>query len=145
MRHPKKLIERAYTEGEALGLSVWTEDEAGPFQAIPQMGSGWHEGGRPGRLPHEYIRGGMAKLLTLFHPATGTVRAEGTQSSANAVLQRGSSASPPRSSLSCRLGRAGLRRRRSAPSGRAGTRGLRFGPPSPKRCPGSGCFWCWTT
>jgi hypothetical protein len=80
------LIERAYTEGEAQGLCVCTEDEAGPFQAIPQPGSGWHEQGRPHRLPHEYIRGGTAKLLTLFHPATGQVRAKGTRTSANAVL-----------------------------------------------------------
>jgi hypothetical protein len=65
---------------------VWTEDEAGPFQAIPQPGSGWHEAGRPLRHPHEYIRGGTAKLLTLFHPATGRVRAKGTRTSANAVL-----------------------------------------------------------
>lgn len=65
---------------------MWTEDEAGPFQAVPQPGSGWSEGGRPHRLPHEYIRGGVAKLLTLFHPATGRVRAKGTKSSANAVL-----------------------------------------------------------
>jgi hypothetical protein len=80
------LIERAYTEAEAQGLCTWTEDEAGPFQAIPQPGSGWHEAGRPARLPHEYIRGGTAKLLTLFHPATGAVRATGVRSSANRVL-----------------------------------------------------------
>lgn len=80
------MIERAYTEGEARGLTVWAEDEAGPFQAIPQPGSGWHEQGRPARLPHEYIRGGTAKLLTLFHPATGRVRAKGVYSSANRVL-----------------------------------------------------------
>src|SRR3954465_8955031 len=29
----KKLIEQAYTLGAQLGLSVWCEDEAGPFQA----------------------------------------------------------------------------------------------------------------
>lgn len=80
------MIERAYRQGEAQGLCVWTEDEAGPFQAIPQPGSSWHEAGRPVRLPHEHIRGGTAKLLTLFHPASGAVRAKGTKSSANAVL-----------------------------------------------------------
>ncbi len=80
------MIERAYLLGEALGLSVWTEDEAGPFQAIPQPGSSWHEAGKPARLPHEHIRGGTAKLLTLFHPATGEVRAKGVKSSRNAVL-----------------------------------------------------------
>ena len=31
----KKLIEQAYTLGAQLGLSVWCEDEAGPFQAVP--------------------------------------------------------------------------------------------------------------
>jgi hypothetical protein len=80
------LIERAYTQAEAQGLCVWTEDEAGPYQAIPQPGCGWHEAGRPSRHPHEYIRGGTAKLLTLFHPATGRVGAKGTRTSANAVL-----------------------------------------------------------
>ncbi len=41
---------------------------------------------RPPRLPHEYIRGGTAKLLTLFHPATGTVRAKGVTNTPNTVL-----------------------------------------------------------
>ncbi len=42
--------------------------------------------GCPGRRPHEYIRGGTAKLLTLFRPATGEVRAQGVTSAPNAVL-----------------------------------------------------------
>jgi hypothetical protein len=42
--------------------------------------------GRPARLPHEYIRGGTAKLLTLFRPATGEVRAKGVLHAPNAVL-----------------------------------------------------------
>jgi hypothetical protein len=37
-------------------------------------------------VPHEYIRGGVAKIMTLFHPATGHVRVRGTQSVTNAVL-----------------------------------------------------------
>jgi hypothetical protein len=37
-------------------------------------------------LPHGYIRGGTAKLLTLFRPATGAVRAKGVTSATNAVL-----------------------------------------------------------
>lgn len=41
---------------------------------------------RPRRLPHEYLRGGTAKLLTLFHPATGTVRAKGVTNTPNTVL-----------------------------------------------------------
>jgi hypothetical protein len=40
-------------------------------------------------LPHEYIRGGTAKLLTLFRPATGEVRAKGVPRAPNAVLHPG--------------------------------------------------------
>jgi hypothetical protein len=36
--------------------------------------------------PHEYVRGGTAKLLTLFHPASGLLRAKGVLSAPNAVL-----------------------------------------------------------
>jgi hypothetical protein len=36
--------------------------------------------------PHEYERGGTAKLLTLFRPATGHLRAKGVISVTNAVL-----------------------------------------------------------
>ena len=36
--------------------------------------------------PHEYVRGGPAKLLTLFRPATGEVRATGVTTATNAVL-----------------------------------------------------------
>jgi hypothetical protein len=36
--------------------------------------------------PHEYERGGTAKLLTLFRPATGEIRATGVVSVTNAVL-----------------------------------------------------------
>lgn len=82
----KHLIEHAYREGERLGLAVWVQDEAGPYQAIPQPGPSWQPEGQPIRQPHEYIRGGTAKLLTLFHPASGELRAEGVTSSANAVL-----------------------------------------------------------
>jgi hypothetical protein len=35
--------------------------------------------------PHEYERTGTAKLLTLFHPASGLVRAHGVTSACNAV------------------------------------------------------------
>lgn len=38
------------------------------------------------RQPHEYIRNGTAKLLTLFHPASGQVRAKGVTSCTNSVL-----------------------------------------------------------
>jgi len=80
------LIECAYVEGETMGLAVWVEDEAGPYQAIPQPGQGWCEVGRPERQAHEYVRGDTAKLLTLFHPATGELCAKGATSGTNRVL-----------------------------------------------------------
>jgi len=80
------LIETAYREGERLGLAVWCEDEAGPYQAIAQPGQSWQPEGKPVLHPHEYIRGGTAKMLTLLHPASGQVRVKGVRSSSNAVL-----------------------------------------------------------
>jgi hypothetical protein len=65
---------------------VWCEDEAGPYQAVPQPGASWQPQGEPARQPHEYVRGGTAKLLTLFCPATGEVRARPVTSATNAVL-----------------------------------------------------------
>jgi len=67
-------------------LHVWCQDEAGPYQAIPQAGASWQLRGTPQRQPHEYVRGGTAKLLTLFRPATGLVRAKGVTNAPNAVL-----------------------------------------------------------
>jgi hypothetical protein len=80
------LIEQAYEQAEAAGLELWNEDEAGPYQAIPQPGEDWHPLGKPRLLPHEYERAGTAKLLTLFRPAIGTVRAKGVLSAPNVVL-----------------------------------------------------------
>jgi len=80
------LIEDAYRLGEALGLAVWTQDEAGPFQTVPYAGGSWQPAGCPARQPHEYVRAGTAKLLTLFHPASGAVRVTGVTSCTNAVL-----------------------------------------------------------
>lgn len=80
------MIELAYGGAEAVGVPVWCQDEAGPYQAIPQPGAGWQPVGEPRRQPHEYIRGGTAKLLTLFRPATGEVRAKGVPNAPNAVL-----------------------------------------------------------
>jgi hypothetical protein len=62
------------------------EDEAGPYQAIPQPGESWQPEGHPTLQPHEYERGGTAKLLTLFRPTTGVLRAKGVVSVTNAVL-----------------------------------------------------------
>lgn len=67
-------------------LPVWTEDEAGPYQTVPSPGSHWHRAGQPVRYPHEYVRDGTAKQLTLFHPASGEVRVKGVRSAPNAVL-----------------------------------------------------------
>jgi transposase len=83
---PKKLIEQAYTLGAECGLSVWCEDEAGPFQAVPHPGLSWQPQGHPTRLPHEYIRAGTIKILTLFHPASGQVRLQAAERCTNAVL-----------------------------------------------------------
>jgi hypothetical protein len=82
----KRLIEQAYTEGERSGLVVWAMDEAGPYQAIPQPGVHWQPIGRPARYPHEHVRHGTAKLLTLFHPSTGQVRVKGVTRCPNVVL-----------------------------------------------------------
>src|SRR4051812_14870711 len=86
MRGRKKLIERAYTLGSQLGLSVWCEDEAGPFQTVPHPGFSWQLKGRPATQPHEYVRAGTAKILTLFHPATGQVQLHPVTRSTNAIL-----------------------------------------------------------
>jgi transposase len=80
------LIELAYQQAEAAGLPLWCQDEAGPYQAIPHPGEDWHPEGKPTIQPHEYVRGGIAKLLTLFRPTTGLVQAKGVLSVPNAVL-----------------------------------------------------------
>lgn len=69
-----------------MGLAVWAQDEAGPYQAIPQPGTRWQPAIRPARYPHEHVRHGTAKLLTLFHPATGQVRVRGVTGAPNSVL-----------------------------------------------------------
>lgn len=77
------MIEAAYRQ---TALPVWTEDEAGPDQTRPYPGAHWQPMGRPGRYPHDYVRRGTAKQLTLFHPASGQVRVKGVQRCTNAVL-----------------------------------------------------------
>jgi hypothetical protein len=67
-------------------LPVWTQDEAGPYQTLPYPGSQWHPAGKPVPYPHEYVRNGTAKLLTLFHPASGMTRVKGVRTAPNAVL-----------------------------------------------------------
>jgi len=80
------LIELAYRVAEALGIQLWCQDEAGPYQTIPYPGASWQAQGHPHLQPHEYIRNGTAKMLTLFRPATGDVRACGVTSAPNTVL-----------------------------------------------------------
>ena len=77
------MIEAAYTQDV---LPVWTEDEAGPYQTLPYPGAHWHPAGQPIRYPHEYVREGTAKQLTLFQPASGQVRVTGVRRCPNAVL-----------------------------------------------------------
>ena len=82
----KKRIQEAYVEAPKLGLALWTEDEAGAYQTAPYAGQSWYEGSQPVCHPHEYVRNGTAKLLTLFEPASGQVRVKGVTSTANVVL-----------------------------------------------------------
>jgi hypothetical protein len=53
---------------------------------VPSPSASWQPVGDPLRQPHEYVRAGTAKLLTLFRPAPGEVRANGVTSPRNAVL-----------------------------------------------------------
>lgn len=69
-----------------MNLAVWTQDEAGPFQTIPMPGQSWQPKGTAKHQEHEYIRNGTAKLMTLFCPSSGEVRAEGVTTCPNTVL-----------------------------------------------------------
>jgi hypothetical protein len=80
------LIEDAYTLGASLGLSVWCCDQAGPFQTVPCPGQQWQPEGQPARQPHEYLRNGTGKVLTLFQPADGQVRLQGVTACPNGIL-----------------------------------------------------------
>jgi hypothetical protein len=85
-RRKKGLVERARTLGASFGLAVRCEDEAGPFQAVPHPGGSWRPRGHPATRPHEHVRGGTCKLLTLFHPAAGHVHIQPVSSRTNPVL-----------------------------------------------------------
>jgi hypothetical protein len=69
-----------------LGLAVWCEDEAGPYQTVPYAGASWQPQGTPQHVPHEYFQEGTARVLTLFHPASGQLRMHGVTSTRNAIL-----------------------------------------------------------
>ncbi len=124
------MIELAYRRAEACGIPLWTQDEAGPYATRPQPGESWRPEGRPKLQPHEYLRDGGAKLMTLFRPATGSVRAKGVVSVTNAILHRlyqratargalGRGAGQGRSRGSCTLAQA-RRVGRSEPLGNLG-------------------------
>ena len=53
---------------------------------MPYPGQSWEPQEQPQRQPHEYLRNGTAKLLTLFHPADGQLRTKGVTSCINVVL-----------------------------------------------------------
>jgi transposase len=53
---------------------------------VPHPGSGWRPRGHPATQPHEYVRGGTCKVLTLFHPATGRVHLQPVSRCTNPVL-----------------------------------------------------------
>lgn len=83
----KTLIERAYQLAEASGIPLWNQHEASPYAARPQPEASWQPEGKAKLQPHEYLRDGGVKLMTLFRPATGEVRAKGALSVTNAVLR----------------------------------------------------------
>jgi hypothetical protein len=43
----RRLIELAYEQAEAAGIVQLNEDEAGPYQAIPQPGASWQASSHP--------------------------------------------------------------------------------------------------
>ena len=53
---------------------------------MPHPGRSWQPQGQPARQPHEYVRAGTTKILTLFQPATGQVRIQPTARVTNAIL-----------------------------------------------------------
>ena len=80
------MIEQAYREAEAIGVAVACQDEAGPYQTVPYAGPQWAPVGHSPQQPHEYVRLGTAKLLTLLRPATGRVWAQGVTACPNRIL-----------------------------------------------------------
>ncbi|CAA9381968.1 hypothetical protein AVDCRST_MAG84-5125 [uncultured Microcoleus sp.] len=69
-----------------MNLAVWTQDEAGPFQTVPMPGQSWQQSGSGQCQEHQYVRNGAVKLLTLFCPSSGEVRAKGVTNCPNTVL-----------------------------------------------------------
>jgi hypothetical protein len=67
-------------------VALACQDEAGPYQTAPYPGASWEPQAHPRQQPHEYLRLGTAKLLTLFRPATGHVQVKGVTSCPTVVL-----------------------------------------------------------
>ncbi len=65
---------------------MWCQDEAGPYQTRAYDGQSWRTQGQPQKQDAEYVRAGTAKMLTLFQPSSGMVRAKGVERSTNAIL-----------------------------------------------------------
>lgn len=86
MPRQKKLIEAAYTCAHEVGLQVYCADQAGPFQTFAYPGKKWCKETDPDRVDYEYTRNGTAKLMTIFHPASGILRAKGTRRCRNEEL-----------------------------------------------------------
>lgn len=53
---------------------------------MPHPGNSWRPRGHPATQPHEHVRGGTSKILTLFHPATGQVHIQPVTSCTNPIL-----------------------------------------------------------
>lgn len=53
---------------------------------MPYAGEEWQPQAQPKQQPHEYVRDGTAKCLTLFHPADGQIRIKGVTHCPNTVL-----------------------------------------------------------
>lgn len=49
----KPVMDRAYVLAERLGLPLWGEDEAGPYQSIPHPGYAFQPEGMPARQDHQ--------------------------------------------------------------------------------------------
>src|SRR5438309_10101769 len=59
-----------------------------PIRPSPILVSIGKKTGEPAKQPHEYAKNGTAKLLTLFHPATGKVHVKGVTTCPNTILHR---------------------------------------------------------
>ena len=61
-----------------MGLAVWVEDEAGPYQTVPYPGESWQLESHPAHQPHEYIRNGTAKCSPCFIQPAGRCGSKGS-------------------------------------------------------------------